>query len=133
MIKIVIDTLGADAGMEPIVKGVAQTPLDVAGRMDGPYELHLVLMGSVYQFLQFCSLIGGIRFAPACTVVWIVLGTEHIGVHLVLAIEIKLAQTVLVAPGVAVETLDDTAVRYAGIVGNLAFHNLRLARSESVV
>ena len=111
------------------VDGILQAPLDVTGRMDGPYELHLVLVGGVYQFLQFGGLVGRIGFAPACTVVGVILRTEHIGIHLVLAIEIKLAQTVLVAPGVAVETLDDTAVRYAGIVGNLAFHNLRLAHN----
>ena len=109
------------------VDGVLQAPLDIACGVDGPYELNLVLVCCVNEFLQFGSLVGWIGLAPACAVVGIVLRTEHIGIHLVLAIEIELAQAVLVAPGVAIETLDDTTVGYAGIVGNLACHNLILA------
>ena len=111
------------------VDGVLQAPLDVACGVDGPYELNLVLVCCVNEFLQLGSLVGRIGLAPACTVVGIVLRTEHIGIHLVLAIEVELAQTVLVAPGVAIETLDDTTVGYAGIVGNLACHNLVLAHN----
>ena len=97
--------------------------------MDGPYELNLVFVSSIYQFLQLSSLGSGVGLAPACTVVGVVLGTEHIGVHLILTIEIELAQTVLVAPGIAIEALDDATVSYTGIVGYLAGHYLWLAHN----
>ena len=92
--------------------------------MDGPYKLHLVAVGGLNQFAQQGGLLLGVRLAPLGTVVGVVLGTVHIDVHLVLAIEVELAQTVLVAPGVAVEAFYHAAARNAGPVRNLALHHL---------
>ena len=60
------------------------------------------------------------------TVVGVILGTIHVDVHLLLAIEVKLTQTVLMAPGVAVETLYHAPAFHAGPVLHLHLHHLLL-------
>ena len=106
---------------------VCLVPLDVASGMDGPYKLHFVAVGSLHQLAQQGGFLLGVGLTPLGTVVGVVLGTIDIDVHLVLAIEVELAQTVLVAPGIAIEALNDTTARNAGPVGDLALHHLGLA------
>ena len=80
----------------------------------------------LHQFLQPCSLVLWVGVAPVGTVVRVILWAIHIDVQLVAAVELKLAQAVLVAPGVAVEAFDDASAIYAGPVLDAALHDVLL-------
>ena len=101
-------------------------PLDIATRVHGPYEVHLVLCRRLGQFADALCLVGRVGLTPLVAVVGVVLGTIDIYVHLVASVEVKLAQAVLVAPGVSVETLHHAALQHVGPVLHLGSHHLRL-------
>ena len=90
-------------------KAGGPVPLDVAARVDGPNELHVVAMSSLYEFPQPCSLCLGIGFAPMCPMVGVVLRPIDVDVQSAFSVELELPQAVLMAPGIAVEALNDAS------------------------
>ena len=105
---------------------VGLVPLDIATRVHGPYEVHLVLCRRLGQFADALCLVGRVGLTPLVAVVGVVLGTIYIYVHLVASVEVELAQAVLVAPGVSVETLHHAALQHVGPVLHLGGHHLGL-------
>lgn len=88
--------------------------------MYGPVEVYAAELGALVELLDACGLVGGVCLAPVCPVVGVVLRAVDVDVHLVAAVEVELAQAVLVAPWAAVESLDAPAEGHVGPVGNLA-------------
>ena len=103
---------------------VGLSPLDVATGMHSPYEVHLVLCSGLGQFADALCFSLGIGLTPLVTVVGVILGTVDVYVEFVLAIEVELAEAVLVAPGVTVKTLYHTALEHVGPVFHLGSGHL---------
>ena len=101
-------------------KGIAVLgcPFDVNARVNGPVEVHVVLLCNLHKLGNAVSLCLGVGNAPFVAVPGVVLGAIDIYVHLVLSIEIELAQTRLVAPGCAVEALHRSTEGNIGPIGN---------------
>ena len=59
--------------------------------MDGPVEAHAVALGMFCQFLDAQAFLLGIWHTPMSTVVGVVFRTIYIYVHIVAAVEVKLA------------------------------------------
>ena len=66
-------------------------PFNVNAWMDGPVEAHAVALGMFCQFLDAQAFLLGIWHTPMSTVVRVVFRTIYIYVHLVAAVEVKLA------------------------------------------
>ena len=113
------------------VHGVGLVPLDVEARVNGPDELHFVLVGFLYEFLHLVGLSGGIVLAPVVAVIRVVLRAVDIHVHLVGAVELKLADAVRLAPVVAIETFNHAALEDVGPVLN--GHAVHLGLGENLL
>ena len=97
---------------------VGSIPFDILSRMDCPDEVYLVAGSFGCQFFNLLCLVGRIGFTPAGTVERIVFRTIDVSIHLKLAVETKLADTVVMAPGSTVEAFDSSPMEYVRIVGN---------------
>lgn len=101
---------------------------DASARVYRPHKRHVVLLGGLGQATDNGCLVGGIVLAPLGAVVGVVLGAVNIDVHLVLAVELKLALAVGVAPRIAVESLDHATLCAGGIVADLHRHHVGLGQ-----
>ena len=105
-------------------------PLDVLARMDSPHEVHSVAATSLNEFADVLSLFLRIRQTPVrTTVIWVILRTIEIGVHLVLSVIVDEGKTHLMRPRFAIETFYHTTVWkirvvVAGGVRHLALRHL---------
>ena len=97
---------------------VLVVPFYVNARVNGPIEVYIVLFGNLHKLGNAVSLGLGVGDAPFVAVPGVVFGAIDIYVHLVLSIEIELAQTRLVAPGCAVEALYRSTEGNIGPIGN---------------
>ncbi len=78
-------------------------PLDVHPRVNGPIEVDTPQFRTLVEFLQLLGFAFGIRLAPVVAMIGVVLRAVDVDVHLVVAVEIELAEAVLMAPGLSVE------------------------------
>lgn len=86
-------------------------PLDILSRMDSPHEVYSVAATSLNEFADVLSLFLRIRQAPVrTTVIWVILRTIEIGVHLVLSVIVDEGKTHLMRPRFAIETFYHTTV-----------------------
>ena len=110
-------------------------PLDVLSRMDSPHEVYSVAATSLNEFADVLSLFLRIRQAPVRTaVIWVILRTVEIGVHLVLSVIVDEGKTHLMRPRFAIEAFYHTTVWKIWVVVaggvrhlslcHLAVHNL---------
>ena len=88
----------------------------------------MVLLGRFGQAANNGCLVVGIVLAPFCTVVRVVLGSVNINVQFVLAIKVKLALAVGVAPWVAIKAFNHATLRTGGVVLNFDRHHLGLCQ-----
>ena len=108
------------------VVAVGVVPLYVDAGVYGPVEVHTVLLRHLVELLYALSLVGGVGLAPLVAVVGVVLRSVDVCVHLVASVELYLAQSRLVAPGRAVESLDGATEVDIGPVAHGAFLELAL-------
>ena len=99
---------------------------DRATSMNRPHKRHMVFLGGLNQATYDGGFVAGIILTPLGTVIGVVLRTIDVDVHLVFAVELKLALAVSITPRVAVETLDDTTLCASWIVANLHRHDVGL-------
>ena len=83
---------------------------NAASGVDGPDEVYVVLAGCLGEAAYDFGFVGGIVVAPLCAMVGVVFGPVDVDVELVAPVEVELALAVGIAPGVAVETFDDTSL-----------------------
>ncbi len=134
IVNLRIDTLGRDIVKENreiahpevihLLKlrqslGAVGLALYGVARVHGPHEFHLVGRRVLHELGHFGRLVGGIGVKPLAVVVGVILRAVDIHIETVTTVEIKLAQAVGVAPGVAVEALDHSAHSYHGSHGGV--------------
>ena len=108
------------------VLSVGLVPLNVVTRVYCPHKIHLIGFGCVYILCDFLTLCRRVFLTPFILVINIVFGAVDIYVHLLATEHLEEAHTVGLAVGVAIVTLDKTALRYVGIVGYGNLHHLWL-------
>ena len=95
--------------------------------MDSPYEIYTVAAASLYELTDVLSLFLRIRQTPVrAAVIWVVLWTIEIGVHLVLSIIIDEGKTYLMRPRLTIEALYHTTVWKIRIVVASGIRHLAL-------
>ena len=108
------------------IVAVFRRPTNVSAGMYGPVEIDSASVGAVHQFAQLIGLFLRIGVAPMLAMIGVVLRTVDIDVQFVVAVEIELAQAVLVAPRATVKALDGSTIGHIGPVLHGANFHLAL-------
>ena len=109
-------------------QAVIKVPTNITTGMNGPHELHVVHPRTLDELLHTLDLLRGIGVAPMTAVVGVVLRTIDKHVHLLFAHEVKQAQTVLMAVGIAIIALYHSALRHLRIVDDLRGGEQRIGK-----
>ena len=101
---------------------VGIVPLYILTRVNCPHELYLVGFCHIYIFGDFVAECSRVLFAPFALVVCVIFWTVNIYVHLQLSEHLQKSHAVGFAVGIAIVTLNKSALRHAWVVGDGCTH-----------
>ena len=108
------------------VERVGLVPFNIYAGVNGPHEVHLILVRLSHEFLHLVGFGRGVVLTPAVAVVGVVLRAVDIDVHLVASVELELADAVGLAPVVSVEAFHHAALQHVGPVFHGHLHHFGL-------
>ena len=97
--------------------------------MNGPHEIHLVLVCHLHQLRDTGCVLGRIRFSPVGrTMIRIVFRPVNIRVQFILPVKTQLPQTGLMAPRSTIKSLDHAPETNVGIIPDFNLRQMIISK-----